>query len=49
MLLAIAGVFLILWIIGVVGAYAMGAVVHLFLILAIVSVIFHFIRRRTVV
>lgn len=44
MLLGVAVVLLILWIVGLVGVYTIGALVHLFLILAIVSVLFHFLR-----
>ena len=46
MLLGVAIVFLILWIVGLVGVYTIGALVHLFLILAIISVVFHFLRGR---
>ncbi len=44
MLWLIAGVLLVLWLIGMVGVYAMGAFVHLFLVLAIVVVILNFVR-----
>ena len=44
MLWLIAGVFLVLWLIGMVGVYAMGAFVHLFLVLAIVAVILKLVR-----
>lgn len=46
MLLGLAVAFFILWIVGMVGTYTIGAIFHLFLILAIVSVVFHFIRGR---
>lgn len=46
MLLGVAIVFLILWIVGLVGVYTIGALVHLFLVLAIISVVFHFLRGR---
>jgi hypothetical protein len=46
MLLGVAVVLLILWIVGLVGVYTIGAMVHLFLILAIISVVFHFLRGR---
>jgi hypothetical protein len=44
MLWLIAGIFLVLWLIGMVGVYAMGAFVHLFLVLAIVAVILKIVR-----
>jgi hypothetical protein len=44
MLWLIAGAFLVLWLIGMVGVYAMGAFVHLFLVLAIVAVILKIVR-----
>jgi hypothetical protein len=44
MLWLIAGVFLVLWLVGLVGVYTLGAFVHLFLLLAIIAVIFQIVR-----
>jgi hypothetical protein len=44
MLWGVAVVFLILWISGMVGAWAMGWLVHLFLVLAIVAVVLQVLR-----
>ena len=50
MLLTIAIVLLIAWLLGVVGAYTIGALVHLLLIAAIVLLVLSLAgRRRTVV
>jgi hypothetical protein len=44
MLWGLAVVFLLLWVTGMAGAYAMGVFVHLFLVLAIVTVVFQVLR-----
>jgi len=44
MLWGVAVVFLLLWISGMVGAWAMGWLVHLFLVLAIVAVVLQVLR-----
>lgn len=48
MLWTIAVVLFVLWLVGMVGAYTIGAFVHLFLVLAVVAVIFQIIRGRRV-
>jgi Family of unknown function (DUF5670) len=48
MLWTIAVVLLIAWVIGMAGVYTIGALVHLFLVLAVVAVIFQLIRGRRV-
>jgi hypothetical protein len=39
-------VFLILWLLGLVGGYALGGLIHLLLVLAIIMVLFGFISGR---
>jgi len=46
MLYTIAMVFLILWLLGLVGGYALGGLIHLLLVLAIIMVLFGFISGR---
>jgi len=50
MLYTIAGVLCILWLLGLVGGYAFGGLIHFLLVLAVVMVLFSFIsgRRRPV-
>jgi hypothetical protein len=46
-MLAIIGVVLIaLWLFGVVASYTLGGLIHLFLILALISIVLHFFRGR---
>ena len=50
MLLTVAVVLLVAWLLGMVGAYTIGAIVHLLLIAAVVLFLFAFVSgRRTVV
>jgi hypothetical protein len=46
MLAVLAMVLVVLWLLGMVTAYTLGGFVHLFLILALVSFVFHFLRGR---
>ena len=46
MLYTIAMVFLILWLLGLVCGYALGGLIHLLLVLAIIMVLFGFISGR---
>jgi hypothetical protein len=45
---AIAVVLVILWLLGAFAFKVTGALIHLLLILAVIAVIVHFARRRTV-
>jgi Family of unknown function (DUF5670) len=49
MLWTITVILLILWLLGVVGVYTIGAWVHLLLILAIISIIFNLLAGRRAV
>ncbi len=50
MLLTLAVILLIAWLLGVVGTYAIGSIVHLLLVIALVLFLVNFIGgRRTVV
>jgi uncharacterized membrane protein YtjA (UPF0391 family) len=50
MLLTLAVILLIAWLLGVVGTYAIGSIVHLLLVIALVLFLVNFISgRRTVV
>ena len=46
MLYTIALVLLILWLLGLVSGYAIGGLIHLFLVVAVVMVLLSFIRGR---
>ena len=46
MLYTIAVVLLILWLLGLVSGYAIGGLIHLFLVVAVVMVLLSFIRGR---
>jgi len=46
MLYTIAVVLLILWLLGLVSGYAIGGLIHLFLVIAVVMVLLSFIRGR---
>ncbi|MGA2082900.1 MAG: lmo0937 family membrane protein [Holophaga sp.] len=46
MLWGIAFVFLLLWILGRVGVYTLGAFVHLFLVLAAATILLQLLRGR---
>jgi len=49
MLWTITVILLILWLLGVVGVYTIGAWVHLLLILAVISIIFNLLAGRRAV
>ena len=46
MLWIVAALFLLLWITGMIGAWAMGWLVHLFLVLAIAAAVLQLLRGR---
>ena len=41
-------VLLVLWLLGVVSSYTLGGFIHILLVLAIISIIVHFLRGRSV-
>jgi hypothetical protein len=45
MLLTIAGILLVLWLLGLI-AHIAGAVIHILLVIALVVVVLHFLRGR---
>ncbi|HEY4381490.1 MAG TPA: lmo0937 family membrane protein [Acidobacteriaceae bacterium] len=49
MLWTITVILLVLWLLGVVGVYTVGAWIHLLLILAIISIIFNLLSGRRAV
>lgn len=50
MLLTLALILLVLWLLGVVGTYTVGAFVHVLLVVALVLILVNFISgRRTVI
>ena len=48
MLYTIALVLFVLWLLGLVGAYTIGAFIHVLLVIALVLVLFQFLRGRRV-
>ena len=48
MLYTIALVLVVLWLLGLVGAYTIGAFIHVLLVIALVLVLFQFLRGRRV-
>ena len=46
MLLAIAGVLLILWLLGLLISYTLGGFIHIFLVIALVVLVAHIFRSR---
>ena len=46
MLWTIAVVLLVLWALGMLGSYALGGVIHVLLVLAIIIVVFQFVGGR---
>ena len=46
MFIAIFGVLLVLWLLGFLAFHVAGGLIHLLLILAVVSLVVHFIRGR---
>ena len=49
MLYTIAVVLLILWLLGLLTSYTLGGVIHVFLVVAVVMILFSFISGRKVV
>lgn len=49
MLWTIAGVMLVLWILGLVSSYTMGGFIHILLVIALVVVVIRIIQGRRVV
>jgi hypothetical protein len=49
MLAVIAGVLLIAWLLGLTAFHVTGGIIHLLLILAVVSIVMHFVRGRSAV
>ena len=47
MFIAIFGVLLVLWLLGFLAFHVTGGLIHLLLILALVSLVVHFIRGRS--
>jgi len=47
-LYTIALVLVVLWLLGLVGAYTIGAFIHVLLVIALVLVLFQFLRGRRV-
>jgi len=47
MFIAIFGVLLVLWLLGFIAFHVAGGLIHLLLILAVVSLVVHFIRGRS--
>jgi hypothetical protein len=46
MFLGIALILVVLWVLGFVTFHLAGALIHLLLILAVISIVFHFLRGR---
>jgi Family of unknown function (DUF5670) len=46
MLWTIAVVLLVLWVLGLVSSYTVGGLVHLLLVIAVIVIVFQFIRGR---
>jgi uncharacterized membrane protein len=47
MLAIIGTVLIVLWLLGMVTSYTMGGFIHLLLILALISIVFHFFSGRS--
>jgi hypothetical protein len=46
MLLAIAGVLLVLWLLGLLISFTLGGFIHIFLVIALVVLLTHILRSR---
>ncbi len=46
MLWTIAGVLLVLWVLGLATSYTIGGLIHILLVLAVISVVFQLFRGR---
>ncbi len=46
MLLAIAGVLLVLWLLGLLISFTLGGFIHIFLVIALIVVVTHIVRSR---
>ena len=49
MLAIIAGVLLVLWLLGFTAFHVTSGVIHILLVLAVISILFHFFRGRAAV
>ena len=49
MLGTIAIILIVLWLLGMVSSYTLGGFIHILLILAVISILFHFFRGRATV
>ncbi len=48
MLLTLAAILVVLWLLGFVGFHVAGGLIHILLVIAIIVVIVHFLRGRSV-
>jgi uncharacterized membrane protein len=48
MLIALAVILAILWLLGVVTSYTVGGFIHLLLVLAVIALVYHFVRDTSV-
>jgi len=46
MLLAIAGVLIVLWLLGLLISFTLGGFIHIFLVIALIVVVTHIVRSR---
>lgn len=49
MFLAIAAVLFIAWLLGIVAFHVAGGLIHLLLVIALISIVIHFVRGRSTV
>jgi hypothetical protein len=48
MFLALFGILLVIWLVGFTAFHVAGGLIHLLLLIAIISLVMHFVRGRTV-
>jgi len=48
MFLALFGILLIMWLLGLFAFHVAGGLIHVLLIIAVISLVMHFFRRRSV-
>jgi hypothetical protein len=48
MLLTLFAILLVMWLLGLFAFHVTGGLIHLLLIVAVISLVFHFLRRRAV-
>jgi hypothetical protein len=48
MFLALFGILLVMWLLGLFAFHVTGGLIHLLLIIAVISLVFHFFRGRSV-